>query len=249
MIIGKDIKKPNEVEFSSNSKSRVILITGKRGSGKSYTLGILAEELFEDNLILLVDPLGIFWTLCLPNPELDNSQGLPTTILVPGEPAKRYGSDIFEQKSQFGVEFRSLRLNPSAISPSGWCQLFDISISEPLGIALFRAVQSLAQQGYFTVEQLIEAVMEDFRAQDKTKQALINRLDMACSWDIFSEAYEDIWQRLKPNCINVLDLSVLEPGAYGLANLIVMVLIRDLFVKRIRAKQRENLGVNYSSMN
>jgi DNA helicase HerA-like ATPase len=42
----------------------------------------------------------------------------------------------------------------------------------------------------------------------------------------------------------VLDLSVLDPGGYGLANLIVSVLCRDLFIKRVKSRQRENLGLS-----
>jgi len=246
MIIGRDIKKNNEVDFSVD-KSRVILITGKRGSGKSYTLGVLTEELFDDALLLLVDPLGIFWTFCLPNTETSlEAEGLPTTVLVPGNPILRYGEDVFEQKSKFDVKFCSIRLNSSDISPSGWCGLFDLTISEPQGIALFRAAQNLGGNHYFTVDDLIEAVMEDPKPQDKTKEALINRLEMAKAWDIFSTSYEDTWGKLDSSSLNVLDLSVLDPGAYGLGNLIVSVLCRDLFIKRVKARQRENLGLAQS---
>ena len=237
MNIGPDIKKNNPVEFSTE-KSRVVLITGKRGSGKSYTLGVFAEELFGDVLILVIDPLGIFWTFCL-----SDTESFPTTVLVPGNPITRYGADVFEQKSNLGVKFLPLRLNPSDISPSGWCGLFELTISEPQGIALFRAVQSLSDNDYFSVDDLIELVMEDGRAQDKTKEALINRLEMAKSWDIFSNSSEDVWEKLDSNSINILDLSVLDPGAYGLGNLLVSVLCRDLFIKRVKARQRENLGL------
>ena len=239
--IGKDIKKNNDVFFSTE-KARVILITGKRGSGKSYTLGVFVEELFGEFLILVIDPLGIFWTFSLPE-----TTGLPTTVLVPGEPTSRYGADVFEQKSQLGVKFCSIRLNPNDISPSGWCELFGLTISEPQGIALFRAVQSLTENGYFSVDELIESVMEDPRPQDKTKEALVNRLETAKAWDIFSNSYEDVWEKLDSTSINVLDLSVLDPGGYGLANLIVSVLCRDLFIKRVKARQRENLGLTQNA--
>jgi len=252
MRIGTDIKKDNEVDFSTD-QSRVVLIAGKRGSGKSYTLGVLTEELFLDNLLLLIDPLGIFWTFCLPNTEanpksealaLSQAKNLPVTVLVPGDPIARYGKDVFEQKLKLGVEFRPLRLNPSDISPSGWCELFDLTISEPQGIALFRAAQSLTGNHYFSLDELMEAVMEDPKPQDKTKEALINRLDMAKQWDIFSSSDDQIWKKLSSNSINVLDLSVLDPGGYGLGNLIVSVLCRDLFIKRVKSRQRENLGLS-----
>jgi hypothetical protein len=246
MVLGQDIKKNDMIEFSTN-QSRVALITGKRGSGKSYTLGVFAEDLLEQSLLLLIDPLGIFWTFCLPNKEAPNiAASLPVTILVPGDPVVRYGEEVVKQKFKLGLKFRSLRLNPSDISPSGWCSLFHLTISEPSGIALFRAVQSLAEKHYFPIDELCETVMEDARAQDKTKEALLNRLEMAQAWDIFSSSDSDVWSTLSENCINVLDLSVLDPGGYGLANLIVSVLCRDLFLKRVKSRQQENLNLSTS---
>jgi hypothetical protein len=270
MILGKDIKKNDMIQFSTD-QSRVVLITGKRGSGKSYTLGVFAEELLEQcsapvardgavypdtdgahmrnpaqrDLLLLIDPLGIFWTFCRPNKEdnLPEAKSLPVTILVPGDPVVRYGEEVVKQKFKLGLKFRSLRLNPSDISPSGWCSLFHLTISEPGGIALFRAVQSLAEKHYFPIDELCETVMEDVRAQDKTKEALLNRLEMAKAWDIFSSSDSDVWSTLSESCINVLDLSVLDPGGYGLANLIVSVLCRDLFIKRVKSRQQENLNL------
>ena len=244
MVLGQDIKKNDMIEFSTD-QSRVALITGKRGSGKSYTLGVFAEDLLDQSLLLLIDPLGIFWTFCLPNKEAPKiAKSLPVTILVPGDPVVRYGEEVVKQKLLLGLKFRSLRLNPSDISPSGWCSLFRLTISEPSGIALFRAVQSLTEKDYFPIDELCETVMEDARAQDKTKEALLNRLEMAKAWDIFSSSDSDVWSTLSPSCINVLDLSVLDPGGYGLANLIVSVLCRDLFLKRVKSRQRENLAIS-----
>lgn len=124
----------------------------------------------------------------------------------------------------------------------------EVSVNEPLGIALFRAVQHLGNDfnrlnpaDFFSVPQLIEQVWEDPRSQEKTKEALVNRLEMANGWDIFSQSETDLSEILDGGCLNVLDLSVLSPGAYGLANLIVSVVSRTLFQKRVVAKRRENL--------
>ena len=52
------------------ARSHVIMIAGKRGSGKSYTLGAIAEELCDlpeevsENIApLIFDTMGIFWTM------------------------------------------------------------------------------------------------------------------------------------------------------------------------------------------
>ena len=52
------------------SRSHVILVAGKRGSGKSYSLGVIAEEISQlpeearQNIApLIFDTMGIFWTM------------------------------------------------------------------------------------------------------------------------------------------------------------------------------------------
>ena len=51
--------------------SRAIFICGKRGSGKSYSMGVIIEEMFErlkgEVVILIADPMGIYHTMVSPN--------------------------------------------------------------------------------------------------------------------------------------------------------------------------------------
>jgi len=49
-----------------NQFPHILFICGKRGSGKSYTLGLFAEELAKSTEgigTVLIDPIGIFWSL------------------------------------------------------------------------------------------------------------------------------------------------------------------------------------------
>ena len=68
--IGKDIKSGDYVYLDS-SRSRAVLVCGKRGSGKSYTLGVIIEELLEDEktLVVIIDPMGIYYPMANPNRE------------------------------------------------------------------------------------------------------------------------------------------------------------------------------------
>ncbi|MFB6265558.1 MAG: helicase HerA domain-containing protein, partial [Candidatus Nanohaloarchaea archaeon] len=58
------------------ARPHVMGVLGKRGTGKSYTLGVLSEELkqadeeVKDNLsTLMIDSMGIFWSMKNPNEE------------------------------------------------------------------------------------------------------------------------------------------------------------------------------------
>src|SRR6516225_1175319 len=57
----------------SSSKEHVVAVVGKRGSGKSFTLGVIAEGLaggqesplgrqVHPRAVLLFDPLDVYWT-------------------------------------------------------------------------------------------------------------------------------------------------------------------------------------------
>ncbi|KPK42922.1 MAG: hypothetical protein AMJ78_00755 [Omnitrophica WOR_2 bacterium SM23_29] len=245
LTIGKDLKKSQAIQID-DTHSRAILICGKRGSGKSYTLGVIAEELFSSQpkpLILIIDPIGIYWTMCLSADSSSDGQskGLPVKVIIPGRPQARYGFDVTLQMQKLGVEFQEVRINPYDLSPDQWCDLFDLSINEPLGIALYRAIQHLKKQNSFSIPDIIDAIQKDPLCQDKTREALLNRLEMACDWDIFSQTSEAPLDILSEEELNILDLSVIDPGAFGLRNLIVSILCQDLFKKRAQARRREEL--------
>ena len=80
ILLGKQYVKMGEFTSLSNNvymdiaRSHVILVSGKRGSGKSYSLGSIAENIVNlpddvsKNLaVLIFDTMGIFWSMKFPN--------------------------------------------------------------------------------------------------------------------------------------------------------------------------------------
>lgn len=260
LMIGKSIETDDEIYLDSN-RSRTMLICGKRGSGKSYTLGVLAEELFENKqgIVIIVDPMGIYHTMTLPNTEQEQrlwdwgmrAKELPVRLLVPGEPEHLYGDrEIIQAMQSRGLEFVSIWLNPSDLTADGWCDLFDLTLSEPMGMVLYRAVQELhrrtrdMEKPFFNIPQIITQVDRDKRAQDKTVEALLLRLETAIDWGIFAEEYKPILELFRQDAVNVIDLSVIEAGRYGLRNLVLDVVCRNLFRKRTIERRREELNLS-----
>ena len=243
LTLGHDLKTQQPVTLDA-SHARVLLVCGKRGSGKSYTLGVLAEELFLCSprpCILLVDPMGIFWTL---GQAADSSgPGLPVTLLVPGEPSRVYSAPRLAQFQTLGILLQRLTLPPRALSVEAWCALFDLSINEPLGIALARAIQTLTDAGTsFDLRDLDEAVQHDTLAHERTKEALRNRLQMASRWGLFDAHASSLIDSLTTERVYVLDCSVLDYGPQGLRNLVLTVVARQLFTARHAARQQAAIG-------
>ncbi len=239
LFLGNDIKTQEPVTLEA-THARTILICGKRGSGKSYSLGVLAEELFWHHsapLILLVDPMGIFWTMS--QAASSATQAIPVTLLVPGDPTVRYPQGLLEHLLTLGIIVKRVSLPPSALSPDAWCALFDLSINEPLGIALYRATTQLApRQRPYGLMDLREAIEQDALSQDRTKEALLNRVSMAHTWGLFEASHSSLSELLIPGTLHVLDLSTLDYNLQGLRSLVLAVLTQQLFNTSSRLRQQ-----------
>ena len=252
IMLGRDRLNGGEV-FIDDSRARAVLICGKRGSGKSYTMGVLLEELVkrDDSLVIALDPMRNFHTMVLPNIEQERllwdwdmfAEGVPVRLLVPGDPYRRYGQEIVKVFEERGVEVLPLRLNPGDLPPDGWLDLFGIDIATPMGLALYRAVSKLqrSHEKFFTVSDIIAEIHSDPLIRETSIQALVLRLETAANdWDLFSTRYHDLLEVFRLGAVNVVDLGVLEVGR---RNLVVAVLARDLFRKRREARLQEELGI------
>lgn len=256
LLLGKDIQSEQPVYLTAEG-ARAVLVCGKRGSGKSYTVGVLVEELLmagERNIIpIIVDPMGVYHTMAQPNTAQQDSLfrwGLSTKsykvrLLIPGDPRTLYDEDVLRVLQERNVELVPLRLNASDLTPDGWCDLFNADINKPMGIVLFRAVQQLHKKGdAFAIQDIIRTIERDGKAPDTSKEALLNRLEAAQSWQLFAEnSYTPIHELFQPGIVNVLDLSRLEPGPRGRRNLAVSVIARNLFRARSDARLREEFGL------
>ncbi|MGC8812228.1 MAG: LAGLIDADG family homing endonuclease [Candidatus Aenigmatarchaeota archaeon] len=118
-------------------RPHILLISGKRGTGKSYVAGIIAEEIallpeeFRKNLaVVMIDTMGIFWSLKKPNEQqksLLREWGL--------EPRGFENVRIFAPYSQL-EEFKNvgipvdegISILPYEFSAEEWCLLPDVKI-------------------------------------------------------------------------------------------------------------------------
>ena len=246
----------NELIYMNATWSRAVFICGKRGSGKSYTMGVIIEELFnqERATIIIADPMGIYHTMALPNEmqadEVRNAgfltSGFPVRLIVPGDPLIRYGdAAVLAKLRENGVEVVPLQINAADLSPEAWCELFDIGMNEVMGIVLWRAIDTLLERDrHFVIDDILSTINRDQKAKDTSKEALENRLMVANRWGIFAREPTSLNDVFLLNHINVLDLSVIDAGTKGLRNMILDVVSRRLFTERTRERRREEFGLS-----
>ena len=254
--VGTDFES-GEVAYIRATGSRAVFICGKRGSGKSYTLGVIIEELFAQergkSVLLIADPMGIYHTMALANEVQQDevrqagllTEGFPVRLIVPGDPLTCYGdAQVVNRLQTNGVEVTSLWINAHDLSADAWCELFNFEINNTMGIAMWRAVDALHEIGEpFTIADITEHLQKDERAKGVTVEALENRLAAAGKWGIFSEEPTRLTDVFSLDHINILDLSVIDAGTKGLRNLVLDVVARRLFTERTRMRRREEFGM------
>lgn len=227
--------------YVATDRSRAVFIAGKRGSGKSYTLGRLAEDVhvLGRHLVIVVDPLSIFWTTAIP---ANGAQPIPVRVITPGDPDAILGPNLTAAMRDHGVQLARLWLNPSDLTADAWLGLFNLRLDEPQGIALSRAIR--AQEGeHYTISRLITAVQYDDLIAEATRAALVNRLQMANDLGLFADEYVRTLDVLEPGKVNIIDVSSYEPGPQSTRNLVVKLIAEQLFRTRVAARVAETLAV------
>ena len=140
IYIGKGYVKMGNYTSLSNkiwmdvARSHIILVAGKRGSGKSYTIGAIAEEISnlppetsQNIASIIFDTMGIFWTMKYKNEKdralLDEwdlkSKSLPVKIFVPFGKVDDYKSKNIPIDSTFA-------LRASELEAEDWLTVFNL---------------------------------------------------------------------------------------------------------------------------
>jgi len=228
-------------------RPHIILLCGKRGSGKSYTGAVIAEEIMElpdelkQNLTcLMIDTMGIFWSMKNPN-EQDmmlladwdlKPKGFHIQNIVP------IGLTNFYEKSEISYD-GTFAIKPSELSAADWALTFNLSLFEPLGILLERVIKKLYEKDY-SIRDIINGIEIDKRSDEKEKLALENRFLSAEGWGIFSKKATPIENFLRPGVVTVLDVSLQE---WNVRNLMLGILAREIYQARMSARREEELAV------
>lgn len=222
------------------SKPHAILICGKRGYGKSYTLGILIEELamLEEDIrkkigIVVIDTLGMFWTSFFPNiKEKDiirkwgyEPRGYNVSIFSSYESVKEYRKK--------GIDANPLLLKTSEIGVNHWLMLFNLKSTDSIGIAIARALNEMKEE--YSIDDILEFMENDKKLSSNVKIAAENFFKMAKSWNIFDKKGVKIEEIVKGGRITILDLS---PYMEELKILITSIIARKIFEERVRERKK-----------
>ena len=256
ILIGKQYVQMGQTTSLSNpvyldvAGSHVVFVVGKRGSGKSYTLGAIAEgmadlplEIKQNLSIILLDTMGIYWTMKYPNFQ-DAGLLKDWQITAKSLDVKIYTpSGFYYQYKEAGIptDF-PFSLRPADVGAEDWCTAFSLSPNSAEGVLLTRLVQQLQKDDAdYSMDTFIQQVKQDTESDSVVKNVIINQLEKARGWEIFSTQGTPLKDLIAPGQVTVLDVSPYATIASGweIKSLVVGLICRALFNQRMLARKTE----------
>ncbi len=257
VFLGKHYVKMGQVTSLSNeifmdvARSHVIFIVGKRGSGKSYTMGVLAEgvsdlpkEVSQNIAVILLDTMGVYWTMKYPNMKdselLDQwkikPKGLNVNIFTPVGYYKEYKEKGVPTDYPFAIK-------PSELDPDDWINTFGISKNDEVGVLIQRAVFEMKKEkgDDFSIQDIVKEIESTEKFNESTKNIAANHFLNAETWGIFDEEGTKMDTLARGGEVSVLDLSCYAtmPGGWDIKALAVALISKKLFTERMIARKFE----------
>jgi DNA helicase HerA-like ATPase len=201
-------------------------ILAKTGAGKSYTCGVILEELLEKNVpLLIIDPHGEYSTLKFPNEDK------PSSFERYGISPKGYAAQITvytpANKLLNPAADALFRLNGINLSIKEFVQFFSEDRSQNETGILFEAVSKLkAEKEKYTIDDIIFEVGQN---KSKVKWNVINKLETLRETGILSDKATAISELVQEGRASIIDMKGVNPD---LQAMIVAKLCTDLFEGR-----------------
>ena len=231
-------------------------IAGANGgivSHNSYTLGILAEELIYKNpnvAVVIIDPIGIYWSMKYPNQEEAELDDLVRMGLAPRgvDGVRVFVPEGVRDTLPRDTYDKLYALRPADLTVDDWCLTFDIDRFSPTGLLLEKCLEKVFN-GYKTTEkksinpnpdygipEIVNCLNNDVELVSKSKgfktdsrRALTSRFESAKSWGIFSANGTPLVDLCVEGKVSVIDVSFLDEKV---TSLVIGLLARKILNAR-----------------
>ncbi len=234
-------------------RPHVVLICGKRGYGKSYTMGTLIEELVslapevKNNIAaFVVDTMGIFWTMRHGNKKENallsrwelSPEGFDIDVYVPSGNVRHY--------NEMHIDIKPISISAAELSGHDWCSLFGVDSLSALGILLIKTITDMKENhGTYSLEKITDAIRRNQEEEKAIRNAALNYFQAAGSWGIFEEKGININDIIRGGAVSILDLSSLDNQ--NIRAIVVKILSKKIYDWRIKARrsyERIDMGDN-----
>ncbi|MBZ5512583.1 MAG: hypothetical protein LAN70_15635 [Acidobacteriia bacterium] len=272
IFLGKQAETPYRNVWMDTRGAHAVYVMGKRRSGKTYSLGVIAEGLAASGWIrqsslqqgvLVLDSMNVFLTMPFGVSEIHDANSPAAQELrkwrLDTEPFKPL---LFRPKGTSppaGLETIELTLKPSDFGSEEWCGLFEADpFADPLGHLITELYAKVAYDGYTDVQGITHPPLPEFSLSDllaglaadpdlqryhrDTIESLRRRLDAVRRLPLFSTAGLDIRRLLVPGRVTILLLRDLDQQMRAA---LVGLIVRKMMHLRGAAEQEERMAPIY----
>ena len=166
IYIGKQAETPFRNVWLDTRGAHVLYVMGKRRSGKSYTLGVIAEGLAArgwiqqgtlDQGVLILDTMNVYLTMPFVSSETYPDESPEVKELNKWKlSAETIAITLFHPAGTTpppGVKTREVTLRPSDLGSDEWCGLFEADpFADPLGHLITEVHGTVALDGYIEAD-------------------------------------------------------------------------------------------------
>ncbi|MBS3137607.1 ATP-binding protein [Candidatus Woesearchaeota archaeon] len=201
-----------------------IAVLAKSGSGKSYSVGVLLEEMIERKVpLIIIDPHGEYSSLKDPNSNKEDIARLQKLNLKP----KGYSNRIEEYGDpELKNDIKPILLNEH-LTTEELLQIFPTKLSNAQLAIIYTAIKDMVD---VTVDSLI---LEMHKIDNNLKWNIINVLEYLKSLKIFSTNPTPFNELIQPGKCSIINLKGIAPE---IQEIIVYKLLKDLFIERKKDK-------------
>ncbi len=200
--------------------TRHVAVLAKSGSGKSYSVGVLLEEIMEKNVpLLIIDPHGEYVTLKQENENKNDIKLMDQYNIKPKSYARKivvYGDTSIDPGQ------RPLQLNENMTSDE-LIDLLPTRLSNSQSALLFSTIKDLDS---LTFDSLILGLQA---SENNQKWNLINIIEYLKKLGIFSANPTSLNEIVQSGRCSIVNLKGIDPAVQ---EIIVYKLLRDLFHER-----------------
>ena len=206
-----------------------ICILAKSGSGKSYTMAVMVEEMIKNKIpVVIIDPHGEYVSLRHPNLEKNEMKYMPKFGIKP----KSYLRNVIEFSPLCAKNRDAIPIFLDEINLSFQDLLNLVPRATPLqrGI-LYEAFKKAKERRVYLLRDIIELIKE---AKSNAKWNLLPQLEQIYSTQIFSPNFTSLNEIVKKGQCSIINLRGTPPY-------IQEILVSQLLNKLFNERRNENI--------
>ncbi|MCK4968719.1 MAG: ATP-binding protein, partial [Candidatus Aenigmarchaeota archaeon] len=205
--------------------SKHVGVLAATGSGKSYTVGVILEELLEKKLpVVILDPHGEYVSLKFKNDNEKELESMETYGISPKAfNVVEYSPDPRLNPGSIAIKFAEQDINAADLA-----QIFPTKPTSSQMAILYTAIREAKEhkKGAYTLEDIMNFVTN---SESASKWNVLNMLELIKELNLFSTTPTKLSDIVKPGQASIINLRGVAPEIQGI---VAYKLIEQIFEKR-----------------